>query len=115
MSVTIYHNPRCSKSRQTLNLLQERGIQPTIIEYLETPPSAKKLGEILVMPGLRPRELMRNKEDVYAASSLDNPNLSDDDLIEAMIKHPILIERPIILANDKATIGRPPEQVFEII
>ena len=115
MSVTIYHNPRCSKSRQTLNLLQERGIQPTIIEYLETPPSAKKLGEILVMLGLRPRELMRNKEDVYAASSLDNPNLSDDDLIEAMIKHPILIERPIILANDKATIGRPPEQVFEII
>ena len=115
MSVTIYHNPRCSKSRQTLNLLQERGIQPTIIEYLETPPSAKKLGEILVMLGLRPRELMRNKEDVYAASSLDNPNLSDDDLIEAMVKHPILIERPIILANDKATIGRPPEQVFEII
>ena len=81
MSVTIYHNPRCSKSRQTLNLLQEHGIQPTIIEYLETPPSAKKLGEILVMLGLRPRELMRNKEDVYAASSLDNPNLSDDDLI----------------------------------
>mgnify|MGYP001357731080 FL=1 len=115
MSVTIYHNPRCSKSRQTLNLLQERGIQPTIIEYLETPPSAKKLGEILVMLGLRPRELMRNKEDVYAASSLDNPNLSDDDLIEAMVKHPILIERPIILANDKATIGRPPEQVLEII
>ena len=115
MSVTIYHNPRCSKSRQTLNLLQEHGIQPTIIEYLETPPSAKKLGKILVMLGLRPRELMRNKEDVYAASSLDNPNLSDDDLIEAMIKHPILIERPIILANDKATIGRPPEQVFEII
>ncbi|HJO89167.1 MAG: arsenate reductase (glutaredoxin) [Alphaproteobacteria bacterium] len=115
MSVTIYHNPRCSKSRQTLNLLQEHGIQPTIIEYLETPPSAKKLGEILVMLGLRPRELMRNKEDVYAASSLDNPNLSDDDLIEAMVKHPILIERPIILANDKATIGRPPEQVLEII
>ncbi|MDP6031860.1 MAG: arsenate reductase (glutaredoxin), partial [Alphaproteobacteria bacterium] len=95
--------------------LQEHGIQPTIIEYLETPPSAKKLGEILVMLGLRPRELMRNKEDVYAASSLDNPNLSDDDLIEAMVKHPILIERPIILANDKATIGRPPEQVLEII
>ena len=115
MSVTIYHNPRCSKSRQTLNLLQEHGIQPTNIEYLETPPSAKKLREILVMLGLRPRELMRNKEDVYAASSLDNPNLSDDDLIEAMVKHPILIERPIILANDKATIGRPPEQVLEII
>jgi arsenate reductase len=115
MSVTIYHNPRCSKSRQTMSLLQERGIEPTVIEYLDTPPSAETLREILAKLGLQPRELMRKKEAAYAESSLDNPNLSDDDLIAAMVKHPILIERPIVLANDKAAIGRPPKQVLEII
>ncbi|MBL6935820.1 MAG: arsenate reductase (glutaredoxin) [Alphaproteobacteria bacterium] len=115
MSVTIYHNPRCSKSRQTLSLLQERGIEPTVIEYLNTPPSTEKLRGILAMLGLEPRELMRKKEAAYAEGSLDNPNLSDDDLIAAMVKHPILIERPIVLANDKAAIGRPPEQVLDIL
>ncbi len=115
MSVTIYHNPRCSKSRQTLSLLQERGIEPTVIEYLNTPPSPEKLRGILAMLGLEPRELMRKKEAAYAEGSLDNPNLSDDDLIAAMVKHPILIERPIVLANDKAAIGRPPEQVLDIL
>lgn len=115
MSVTIYHNPRCGKSRQTLDLLRKRGIEPTVIEYLKTPPSAEKLKGTLAKLGLRPRELMRKKEAVYAESSLDNLNLSDDDLIEAMVKHPVLIERPIVLANDKAAIGRPPEQVLEIL
>ena len=115
MSVTIYHNPRCSKSRQTLSLLQERGIEPTVIEYLNTPPSTEKLRGILAMLGLEPRELMRKKEAAYAEGSLDNPNLSDDDLIAAMVKHPILIERPIVLANDQAAIGRPPEQVLDIL
>ena len=115
MSVTIYHNPRCSKSRQTLDLLRERGIEPMVIEYLETPPSAEKLRGILAMLRLQPRELMRKKEAAYAEGSLDSPNLSDDDLVEAMVKHPILIERPIVLANGKAAIGRPPEQVLEIL
>ena len=115
MSVTIYHNPRCSKSRQTLDLLRERGIKPTVIEYLEIPPSAEKLRGILAMLRLQPRELIRKKETAYAEGSLNNPNLSDDDLVEAMVKHPILIERPIVLANGKAAIGRPPEQVLEIL
>ncbi len=115
MSVTIYHNPRCSKSRHTLDLLREREIKPTVIEYLEIPPSAEKLRGILAMLGLQPRELIRKKEAAYAEGNLDNPNLSDDDLVEAMAKHPILIERPIVLANGKAAIGRPPEQVLEIL
>jgi len=113
MSVTIYHNPKCSKSRQTLELLGERGITPVIIEYLESPPSAEKLREILSLLGFAPRELMRKKEDEYAG--LDDPSLSDDELIGFMIKNPILIERPIVLANGKAALGRPPKQVLEIL
>ena len=115
MSVTIYHNPKCSKSRQTLALLGEHGITPTIIEYLQTPPTAEKLKRILTQLGFAPRDLMRKKEAVYAECELDNPSLSDGDLIDFMVKHPILIERPIVLANGKAAIGRPPEQVLEIL
>jgi len=115
MSVTIYHNPKCSKSRQTLALLGEHGITPTIIEYLQTPPTAEKLKRILAQLGFAPRDLMRKKEAVYAECELDNPSLSDGDLIDFMVKHPILIERPIVLANGKAAIGRPPEQVLEIL
>jgi len=115
MKVTIYHNPRCSKSRQTLELLQSRGIKPEIIEYLKTPPSKSKLKEILKLLKLEPRELMRKNEDEYKKAKLDNTKLKKDDLIEAMVKHPILIERPIVLANGKAAIGRPPEKVLEIL
>jgi arsenate reductase (glutaredoxin) len=115
MSITIYHNPKCSKSRQTLELLQQNGITPTIIEYLKTPPTAEALKVILGQLGLAPRDLMRKKEDIYAECKLDDPSLSDDDLIDAMIKHPILIERPIVLANGKAALGRPPEQVLDIL
>ena len=115
MSVIIFHNPSCSKSRQTLKLLEEHGKAPTIIEYLKTPPTAKKLKEIISQLGLVPRDLMRKKEAVYADCELDNQALSDDDLIDFMIKHPILIERPIVLANGKAALGRPPEQVLEIL
>ncbi len=115
MKVTIYHNPRCTKSRQTLELLQSRGIEPEIIEYLKTPPGKNKLKEILKMLGLEPRDLMRKNEDEYKKAKLDNPKLSKDDLIEAMVKHPILIERPIVVANGKAAIGRPPEKVLEIL
>ncbi len=114
MSVTIYHNPKCSKSRQTLELLQQNGITPAIIEYLKTPPTAETLKEILAQLGLAPRDLMRKKEAVYAECGLDNPSLSDDHLIDFMIQNPILIERPIVLANGKAALGRPPEQVLDI-
>jgi len=115
MSTVIYHNPKCSKSRQTLELLKENGITPNIIEYLKTPPTAEELKEILGQLGMAPRDLMRKKEDEYAEFKLDDPSMSDNDLIDAMIKHPILIERPIVLANGKAALGRPPEQVLEIL
>ena len=115
MSITIYHNPKCSKSRQTLELLKENGITPTVIEYLKTPPTADTLKAILDQLGMAPRDLMRKKEAVYAELKLDNPSLSDDDLIDAMKKHPILIERPIVLSNGKAALGRPPEQVLDIL
>ena len=115
MSVTIFHNPKCSKSRQTLELLEKHGITPTIIEYLKTPPTVKKLKEILTQLGFVSRDLMRKKEAIYSEYELDNPALSNDDLIGFMIKHPVLIERPIVLANGKAALGRPPEQVLEIL
>lgn len=115
MSTTIYHNPNCSKSRQTLELLVNHGITPTIIEYLKVPPNTEKLKEILAKLGFAPRDLMRKKETLYTEQGLDNPSLSDDELINAMTLHPMLIERPIVLANGKAAMGRPPEQVLEII
>jgi arsenate reductase len=115
MTVTIYHNPRCSKSRETLQLLKNRGIEPEIVEYLKTPPSAQELEEILQKLGMEPRDLMRKKEAVYEESGLDNPALDRKSLIDSMVKHPILIERPIVLANGKAAIGRPPEAVLPIL
>jgi arsenate reductase len=115
MSVTIYHNPKCSKSRQTLELLQAKGIQPVIVEYLKEPPDKAALKKILRLLKLKPRDLMRKKEDVYKKAKLDREGLSDDALISAMIMHPVLIERPIVLANGKAAIGRPPENVLEIL
>lgn len=115
MSVTIYHNPRCSKSRQTLVLLAEKGIEPEIVEYLNTPPSAAQLGGILNSLGLEPRDLMRKKEAPYAENGLDDDSLSRDALIQAMIDNPILIERPIVIADGKAAIGRPPENVLDIL
>jgi arsenate reductase len=115
MSVVIFHNPRCSKSRQTLELLEKHGKTPTIIEYLKTPPAAQKIKEILTQLEFTPRDLMRKKEAIYAECKLDNPALSNEDLIDFMVKHPILIERPIVLANGKAALGRPPEQVLDIL
>jgi arsenate reductase len=113
--VTIYHNPRCSKSRQTLALLEERGIQPEIVHYLESPPDAAILERLLDMLALEPRELMRRKEPVYAELGLDNEALSRDQLIRAMIEQPVLIERPIVVTADGAAIGRPPEHVLTIL
>ena len=115
MSTTIYHNPKCSKSRQTLELLKENGITPAVIEYLKTPPTAETLKVILGQLGMAPRDLMRKKEDIYTELKLDNPSLTEDALIDAMVKHPILIERPIVLASGKAALGRPPEQVLDIL
>ena len=115
MSITIYHNPKCSKSRQTLKLLEEQAKGIDVIEYLKNPPTVKKLKEILSLLKIPPRELMRKKETEYKELMLSNSNLSDKDLIESMVKHPILIERPIVLANGKAALGRPPENILNII
>jgi len=115
MNVTIYHNPRCSKSRATLKLLEEHGIEPEVIEYLQTPPDRATLDKILKMLGMEPRELMRAQEAVYKQAGLDNPKLSREQLISAMIEHPILIEPPIVVTRGKAAIGRPPENVLEIL
>ena len=115
MTVTIYHNPRCSKSRKTLELIRERGIEPEIVLYLETPPDAATLDRILKLLGRAPRELMRRKEAAYKDAGLDDPSLTRAALIAAMVAHPILIERPIVLANGKAALGRPPEDALAIL
>lgn len=115
MSVTIFHNPRCSKSRQTLKMLQERGIDPEIVEYLKTPPTTERLEEILGLLGMEPRQLMRTGERVYKEQNLADTSLSRSVLVQAMTDNPILIERPIVLANNKAALGRPPQNVLEIV
>ncbi|HXG79415.1 MAG TPA: arsenate reductase (glutaredoxin) [Methyloceanibacter sp.] len=115
MTVTIYHNPRCSKSRATLELLQGKGVEPKIVEYLKTPPSAADLKAILKKLGMRPRDLLRASEPLYAELGLKDRDLSDGQLIALMIKNPILIERPIVVSGGKAAIGRPPEKVLEIL
>lgn len=115
MSVKIYHNPRCSKSRQTLELLKQQGIEPEIIEYLKTPPSADELSDILNQLNMQPRDLMRKKEAEYKTSGMNNPELDNTALINGMIETPKLIERPIVVANGKAAIGRPPEDVLAIL
>ncbi len=115
MAVTIYHNPRCTKSRQTLALLEERGIAPTVIEYLKHPPGEAELDKLLKLLRLEPRELMRKQEAEYKQAGLDDPALSRTQLIRAMVTYPKLIERPIVVANGKAAIGRPPEKAIEIL
>ncbi|NOZ41748.1 MAG: quinone-dependent dihydroorotate dehydrogenase [Alphaproteobacteria bacterium] len=115
MTVTIFHNPKCSKSRQTLALLQQHGITPTVVNYLDDVPSAEKIAEILDRLGLEPRQLMRQKEKEYGDNNLASNHLSRDQLIAAMVAFPRLIERPIVLAGDKAAIGRPPENVLKIL
>jgi arsenate reductase len=115
MSVKIYHNPRCSKSRQTLQLLEEQGVQAEVIEYLKTPPSAAELDEVLKLLNIEPRALMRTKEAEYKATGMDNPDLDRAALIAGMVASPKLIERPIVISNGKAAIGRPPESVLAIL
>ena len=114
--VIIYHNPRCSKSRATLKLLEDKQISPTIVKYLDTPPDANTLNSVLEMLGIDdPRKLMRRNEVEYKENNLDDESLSKDDLIQAMLKYPRLIERPIVVTNGKAAIGRPPETILNIL
>lgn len=114
-SIRIFHNPRCSKSRQTLQLLRERALEPEIVLYLDQPPNAQQLRLILQRLGLQARQLMRTKEPEYRQQGLDDPALSEEALIDAMVRTPKLIERPIVVVGDKAALGRPPEQVLEIL
>lgn len=114
-NVKILLNPNCSKCRLTMGILDEKGIDTTVVEYLNSPPDMTELNEILDLLGVEPRELMRKHEAPYKENSLDNPNLSREQLIQAMIDNPILIERPIIINGNKATIGRPPEKVLDIL
>lgn len=113
MSVTIYHNPRCSKSRQTLELLRDNGIEPAVVEYLSDTPSADELRRIITKLGITPKELLRSKEAIEAG--LNDESLSDDQLIEGMVNNPIVIERPIVVSGEKAALGRPPENVLNIL
>jgi len=111
---TIYHNPRCTKSRQTLALLQENEVEPKIVEYLATPPTAAELKSILTKLGMKPEQLVRKGEDVYRTNYAGR-TLTDAQWIEAMVKHPILIERPIVVSGERAVLGRPPENVKQLL
>ena len=111
--ITIYHNPRCSKSRETLQLIEGRGITPRVVEYLKTPPSAEELTRILALLGKSPAEVLRKKE--AAEAGIDAATLTDAQLIAAMVANPAVIERPIVVADDKAALGRPPENVLAIL
>jgi len=113
--LTLYHNPRCSKSRGALELLEARGLAPTVVRYLETPPSAAELKALLGKLGIGARQLLRSGEDEYKELNLADTSLSAAQLIDAMATYPKLIERPILIAGDKAVIGRPPEKVLEIL
>lgn len=115
MTIRILHNPRCSKSRATLALLQDQGIEPEITLYLDTPPDASELKSILGKLGLGARELMRKGESEYRELGLSDESLTEQQLIDAMVENPRLIERPIVLANNRAAIGRPPESVLSIL
>ena len=115
MTVKIYHNPQCSKSRQTLQIIEGEGVNAEIIEYLKTPPSRDELIKILDGLGLEPRQLMRQGETEYKEANLDNPELTRDELIQAMLDYPRLIERPIVVKDGQVIIGRPPERVLDIL
>ena len=114
-SVRIYHNPRCSKSRQTLALLEENGISPEIILYLDTPPDIDILAQLLSQLGIGARQLLRTGEDAYQANNLADESIADEQLLAIMAANPKLIERPIVVKGDRAVLGRPPENVLELI
>jgi arsenate reductase len=114
-SLILYHNPHCSKSRQTKQIIDEKGVSTEVVEYLKAPPDAEELDRILTLLGLEPRQLMRRQEAPYQALGLDDPALDRDALIRAMVANPILIERPIAIRGNRAVIGRPPEKVLELL
>ncbi len=114
-SITIWHNPRCSKSRQTLQLIRDRGIEPTIVEYLNAPPSEAELTCALEKLGVEPRDLMRTKEAPYEDLSLSDERLTHSELVTAMRENPVLIERPVVFRGNRAIVGRPPENVLELL
>ena len=113
--VKIFYNPKCSKCRLTMDILNEKVANTTVVEYLKTPPDHAELTEVLDILGIEPRDLMRQHEKPYKENNLDDPNLSREELIQAMIDYPILIERPIVIKGNKAAIGRPPEKILEIL
>ena len=115
MSITIYHNPRCSKSRQTLSILKDKGIEIDIIEYLQSPPDAATLTALIKKLGITAKDLVRKGEAEFKLAGLDNKNITDEEMIQAMVKYPKLIERPIVVNKDKAVLGRPPENVLTIL
>jgi arsenate reductase len=113
--ITIYHNPRCSKSRAALELLRQQGLEPHIVEYLKEPPSVNELASLLDLLDMEPRDLMRKKEEVYRQEDLAAADMTRQDLIQALHDHPRLIERPIVVANGKAALGRPPAKILDIL
>lgn len=115
MSVTIYHNPSCGTSRNTLAMIRASGEEPEIIEYLKAPPSRQRLVELLALLGMKPRELLRRKGTPYAELGLDDPKWSDDEIIDFMMAHPILIERPIVITDKGAALTRPSETVLDLL
>lgn len=115
MNVTIYHNPRCSKSRQTLELIRDRGIEPEVVEYLKNPPTVEELSAILDKLQMDPRELMRQKETEFKLAGLDDETLDRATMVKKMVEFPKVIERPLVVSGDRAAVGRPPENVLKIL
>ncbi|MGW8248929.1 MAG: arsenate reductase (glutaredoxin) [Acidiferrobacterales bacterium] len=115
VELQLYHNPRCSKSRQALALLQERGYAPEIIEYLKTPPDVETLKKLLGYLGLNPRDILRKKEKEYSELGLDNESLTDEQILQAIVKAPKLLERPILVRGERAAIGRPTENLLPLL
>jgi len=113
--VEIWHNPRCSKSRAALELLLSRGVEPRVVLYLEAPPTVERLEEVLALLGVEPRALMRTGEAPYAELGLEAPDTSRADLLRALVEHPILIERPVVIAHGRAVVARPPERAVEVL
>lgn len=114
-TVTIWHNPRCSKSRTTLALLRERGLEPSIVEYLKNPPAADEIERALGLLDMAPREFMRRNEAPYRELNLDDESLGERELVEAMVAHPVLIQRPVVIRGNRAAVGRPPENVLALL
>jgi arsenate reductase len=114
-SITLYHNPKCSKSRQTLELLRQNGVEPEIIEYLKAPPSVAELDSILRKLGMQPRELLRVGEEAYTTAGLNDPSLGREELLARMVANPSVIERPIVVKGERAAIGRPPENALDVL